>query len=223
MFTLTLPAAGARLDAVLAEAAADARFAVPAVATGDVTYQHEETVDVVPIVLLADGRTLRVEIGGVRALVRGSKALVWENGVLQARRDRPIIGSNVLFEDLAVFVPSLLHFPQISDDGFSGVVVTSAPRQPSVYELVVYTFAPAGGRLVGAKYYRDAVNNLVKRASWSEFTEVAGQARPQRMVMTDVAEPRTTTLTLVWSARPDLPRRLFTPASLAESSRALVD
>jgi hypothetical protein len=221
--TIALPAAAGRVHEVVAAAAAQARFAAPAVATGTVTYQHDETVDAVPIVVLAHRRTLRVEVGGVRALVRGSKALLYEDGAVRPRRDVAVVGSNVLFEDLAVFVPPLLHYPQISDDTGGSVVVTSAPRQPSVYELLVFTFAGDDASLVGAKYYRYAVNNLVKRARWSDFTDVAGQRRPQTMVVDGVENPHTTTLTLAWRARPDLPRRLFTASGLADASNAFVD
>jgi hypothetical protein len=222
VFSIAVPAAAGRVDDVVTMATAQARFAVPAVATGTVTLQNGEMVDAVPIVILAYRRTLRVEIGGIRALVRGNKALIYDDGAVRVRRDLPIIGSNVLFEDLATFTPTLLHYPQISDDAFSGVVVTSAPRQPSVYELLVYTFMPDDGRRVGAKYYRYAVNNLVKRARWTDFTDVAGQQRPQTMVMNGVETPAVTTITLLWSARPDLPRRLFTPAGLLEASNAFI-
>jgi hypothetical protein len=221
--TVAGPAAARRVGEVVATAAAQARFAVPAVATGTVTFQHDEMVDAVPVIMLAHRRTLRVEIRGVRALVRGSKALVYEHGTVQARRDLPIVGSNVLFEDLAIFAPPLLHYPQISDDAASGVVVTSAPRRPSVYELLVYTFMPDDGRRVGAKYYRYAVNNLIKRARWNDFTDVAGQRRPQTMVMNGVEDSSVTTITLEWRARPDLPHRLLTPDGLADPSNALFD
>jgi len=220
---IAVPAAAGRIDQVMAAAAAQARFAVPLVARGMVNYQHGDgTIDAEPITVLAHRRTMRVEIHGLRALVRGSKALVFGDGTTRVRRDLPLIGSNIIFEDLAVFAPPLLHYPQISDDTFSGVVVTSAPRRPSVYELLVYTFAPETERLVGAKYYRYAVNNLVKRASWTDFVEVAGQWRPRTMVMDGVEDRRITTITLNWRPRPDLPRRLLTAAGLSEPCNAFL-
>jgi hypothetical protein len=112
--TVAGPAAARRVGEVVATAAAQARFAVPAVATGTVTFQHDEMVDAVPVIMLAHRRTLRVEIRGLRALVRGSKALVYERGTVQARRDLPIVGSNVLFEDLTRVPNKLLRFEAVS-------------------------------------------------------------------------------------------------------------
>jgi len=221
--TLAMPAAASRVHDLLALVADGARFGTVAVAAGTLRVRDDDGEHTISVRVLARGRTLRVEAGGTTALVRGTKALVLQDGRPHVRRDVALGGSNVLLQDLAVFTTQTLHFPQISDDGPMGVVVTSAPRQPSIYALVVHTINPKHARITRTKYFRHAVNNLVKRSRFTDFVYVADGWRPQTSTWDGVDDTRASELTLVWRTGPTVPWRLFRPIGLAESSDGIFD
>jgi hypothetical protein len=155
---------------------------------------------------------------GLRALIRPDRIMVAENGkVAEAAAGQALADTNLLLEDLAVFIPGSLRVPQVSDSGPAGVVVTAAPATRSAYALLVHTIDPARSVILRTLYYRDSVSNLVKTRRNSAFEDVGGSPRPGEITMETVRGP-TTKLVLTWRAAADLPATLFEAGALERPS-----
>lgn len=168
--------------------------------------------------LCAHDDALYVEVkDGVRALVRPGKILVGDDGRSSPAPPKTAFAGDLLLEDLTPFTVASLAYPQVSDEGPSGTVVTSAPKGPSPYALLVYTIDPEQRAIVGVKYYEGSVSDLVKFRT-DEIVTVAGKPRPSSITVEQVAPPETTRLTLTWREAADTPAKLFTPEGLTAPS-----
>jgi hypothetical protein len=170
-------------------------------------------------VLLAWREVLYLETAaGFRALVRGSKAVVVQNGhVVRAPLRTQILGTDLLVEELP-FEGVALHFPQIQDEAPDGVVVSGAPEDKSLYVLIVRTIDPDQHVVLATKYYKDDIATLFKLRRDRAFTQVDGRWRPGEVEVQDFTEQSTTRLTFEWKAAPELPHALFTPEGLRRPS-----
>jgi hypothetical protein len=171
-------------------------------------------------ILLGRGDAVHVELrDGGRALVRPGVVLIAAEGrAVDAPLDARLGDTTLFLRDLAVFTPSTLALPQISDDGPTGMVVVSAPRGPSPYSLLVYTLDREKHVVVATKYYQDAINNLVKLRRDGGFAQVAGHWRPAEITVEDLLTKATTRLTLAWREAADAPAALFEPSGLTKPS-----
>src|SRR5262249_29850101 len=130
----------------------------------------------------------------------------------------PLPGSDLLLEDLAVFSPTLLKVPQVSDEGPTGVVITGAPAGRSARALIVLTIDPATHALVRAKYYERSISDLAAYRRDETFETIDGAVRPTSIVVERPRDGTSSRLTLGWRAAPELPRALCTPAGLRAAS-----
>jgi outer membrane lipoprotein-sorting protein len=213
------PACAEVLPELLAAVASSARFATPLRADVRIECGGCEGAGRQAI-FLGRGDTLYVEVkDGQRALVRPGHVLVTRDGkAVEAAAGQSFAGSDLLLEDLAVFVTSSLKVPQISDDGPAGVVVTSAPSAPSAYALLVHTIDRDHHTIVRTLYYSDLINNLSKTRRDTGWTEIGGSWRPAEMTVESVRQGTRTHLALVWHEAPDAPAALFEPGGLEKAS-----
>jgi hypothetical protein len=214
VLTAVVPTARAEsLAELLVTVGANARFETPARADVRIDAGGAEG----RAILLGRGDTLYVEVrDGLRALLRG-REVVLASGAKPP--GPPALGaSNVLLEDLAVFGPAALTFPQISDDGPAGVVVTGAPAGGSAWALLVHTIDRGRRAIVKTQYYQGTVSNLVKIRRDGGLVQVGGHWRPTEITVESFGEGRRTRLALAWRETPDAPARLFEPAGLAQPS-----
>jgi hypothetical protein len=220
---LSLVASIARAESVtelLAAAATNARFEPPARA--DLRIECEAGCERASLraALLGRGETVYVEVkDGVRALVRPGQVLIAEGGKAVVASDgRPLADTDILLEDLGVLAGSSLRFPQISDDGPTGVVVMGAPAARSTYALLVYTLDRSRGTIVKTQYYKDDVSTLAKIRRDGAFVQVGGHWRPTEMTLDTLRSGMTTRVSLTWKEAPDLSPALFEPAALERPS-----
>jgi len=152
---------------------------------------------------------------GVRALVRPGTVLLDDDGTAAPAPPATVVTGDLVLEDLTPFTVASLAYPQVSDEGPSGTVVTSAPAPAakSPYALLVYTIDPERGAIRGAKYYEGSVSDLLKFRT-DELVEVAGKPRPSVITLERVSPPRITRLRLKWREAPDVPASVFTPEGL---------
>src|SRR6266403_1128164 len=192
------------LAELLQAVAANARFASPARAD----------------VRIGRGDALYVEVkGGQRALIRPAQILVARRGkASEAAPGETLADTDVLLEDLAVFTPTALKQPQISDDGPAGLVVTAAPAGRSSYALLVNTIDRERRAIIRTLYYRDLINNLSKTRRDAAFARVGASWRPGEITVETVRQATKTHLTLSWREAPDVPDALFEPAGLGQPS-----
>src|SRR5262245_10085512 len=203
---------------LLAAVATNARFDVPARA--DVHISCSTGCEAHEAIFLGRGDALYVEVkDGARALVRPGDVLVTSGGPgTAAPLDARLADSGVLLRDLTVFTSGSLALPQISDDGPSGVVVTSGPAGRSPYVLLVLTIDRERRAIVKTQYYTDSIGHLAKIRRDGGFTQVSGRWRPAEVTVEAFDPGRTTHLTLAWREAPDTPARLFEPAGLEQPS-----
>jgi hypothetical protein len=203
----TAPAAGIR--ELLAAVAANATAPTPVCA--DVRI---ETPDEGRARLCARDDAVYVEVqGGLRALVRPGTILMADDGEATPAPPATAVAGDLLLEDLTPFTTASLAYPQVSDEGPSGTVVTSAPAGKSIYALLVLTIDPERAAVRGTKYYEGSVSDLVKFRT-DELVDVGGRPRPSVITVERVAPPRTTKLRLKWREAPDVPAALFTAEGL---------
>src|SRR2546429_472654 len=172
------------LPELLQAVATNARFASPARA--DVRIECGESCNATgtPAIFLGRGEVLYVEVrGGQRVLIRPGEILVAQGGKASAAAPgQTLADTDVLLEDLAVFTPSALKQPQISDDGPAGVVVTAAPAERSSYALLADTIDRERHVIIRTLYYRDLINNLSKTRRDAAFPRSGAswpRARPR--------------------------------------------
>lgn len=207
------------LAELLAAVSAGARFDPPARA--DV--RIESAAGPARAILVGRGDVVYVEVkDGLRALVAPAGIVVAGGERGTAAAARRLAGSDVLLEDLAVFRPAALAFPQISDDGPTGVVVTSAPAGPSNYALLVYTIDREKRAIVKTQYYTGTVGNLGKLRR-DTLVRIGEGWRPSEITVDAFQPPSTTRLTLAWRAAPDVPASLFEPGGLERPSGLTFD
>jgi hypothetical protein len=171
-------------------------------------------------ILLARGRRIYLETrSGTRALLSPGKTVVLRgHRVVRAAPDAALEGTDILLQDLAPFAASSLATPQVSDETPQRLVVTAAPAPPSPYVLLVHTIDREQDVIVQTKYYRDAINNLVKIRRDEGFAQVGGRWRPATIAVQSFRDSTTTGLALAWHEAPDAPAALFTPAGLRAPS-----
>jgi outer membrane lipoprotein-sorting protein len=171
-------------------------------------------------ILLARGTRVYLETrSGTRALLSPGKAVMLRGTrVVRAAPDAGLQGTDVLLQDLEPFGTRSLSTPQVSDETPERLVVTAAPTPPSAYVLVVHTIDRERDVILQTKYYRDAINNLVKIRRDDEFVQVGGRWRPGTIAVQSFREQTTTRLSLAWREAPDAPAVLFTPAGLRAPS-----
>jgi len=150
---------------------------------------------------------------GVRALVRPGTILLADGDTAVPAPPATVVTGDLVLEDLTPFTVASLAYPQVSDEGPSGTVVTSAPAGASPYALLVYTIDPERAAIRGAKYYQGSVSDLLKFRT-DELVEVAGKPRPSMITLERVVPPRVTRLRLKWREAPDLPASVFTAEGL---------
>lgn len=202
---------------LLAAVAERARFAAPALATGQLVHRSDAGETRLELRMAGRRGTVRVDVGADRALVRLGKALVRTGDAAPRLSDAAAIGdTNVRFGDLSIFAPRRLDVPQIVDQGPSETVVAAAPNGASPYTLLVFTIDPTRTVVTQVKYYEFAINNLVKRDKREEFVEIAGSPRPTHLTMWDVQGSGIGEISLVWRPAPALGREPFTRAGLAK-------
>jgi len=216
-------ATGARAESLpelLQAVATNARFAAAARADVRIECGGGCRAGGTPAIFLGRGDALYIEVkGGQRALVRPGRILVAQGGkASEAPPGQTLADTDVVLEDLAVFAPSALAQPQISDDGPAGVVVTAAPAGRSSYALLVNTIDRERHLIIRTLYYRDLINNLTKTRRDAAFARVGTSWRPGEITVESVRQATTTHLTLTWREAPDVPDALFEPAGLAEPS-----
>jgi hypothetical protein len=209
------PAGALDLPALLDGARQNARATVPVRA--DVVFTRGETRT--PAVLLLWRNVVYLETaGGFRALARGAKAVVVQDGhPARAPLRAQIPATDVLVEELP-FEGTPLAFPLIQDEPPDGVVVAGAPAGESLYVLIVRTIDPERHTVTVTKYYKDDIATLFKIRQDRGFVQVDGHWRPTEVEVQDYPAQSTTRLTLTWKVAPDLPRTLFTPAALRRPS-----
>ncbi len=219
MLCITAPALASEASDVLHAVAVEA--AAPRTLRADM---RVERAGVPPFdaVLLEHGRRRYLETRtGIRALLSPGKVVVVRGGqVTRADPGAPLDDAgNVLLEDLAPVGSRTLEVPQVSDAGIAGVVITGAPAPPTAYALLVFTIDPERHVILKTKYYREAINNLVKMSRVDSFTEVAGRTRPTAVTV-ETLRPRaqTTRLALRWREAPEIAAAVFTPAGLRAPS-----
>ncbi|HXJ36738.1 MAG TPA: hypothetical protein VMS22_22105 [Candidatus Eisenbacteria bacterium] len=208
------------LPVLLDLVARNARFPSPARADVRLERQDRGATTVVQVVMLGSGRTIYVETrDGTRALVRPGKVILRTGArVARSAPGARLAGSDVLFEDLAVFTPGLLKIPQVSDEGPTGTVVTGAPGLPSAWALIVLTIDPADHTILRTKYYERSISNLAAFGRNEDFQSVDGHQRPGRTTVEGTLDRTTTRLDLTWRSDPDIPHAVFTPAGLRGAS-----
>lgn len=211
-------AAAERVVELLTAVAANARFDPPARA--DVRLQSGPDA-ASQAILLGRGEAVYLEVkDGLRAIIRpGDIRVAGGSRPSATATGQQLSGTPLLLEDLTVFVPTLLKAPMISDDGPTGVVVTSAPTAPSAYALVVHTIAREHHTIVKTLYYQNSVSNLAKIRRDAAFVQVGGDWRPGEIRVDDVRQGTTARLVLTWRDAPDMPEALFEAASLEKPSR----
>ncbi|HYY06521.1 MAG TPA: hypothetical protein VE997_08080 [Candidatus Limnocylindria bacterium] len=215
-----LRARAASLPELLQAVAANARFDAPARADVRIACGEGCKASGTPAIFLGRGDALYVEVkGGQRALIRPGRILVAQDG--QAKEAAPgvtLADTDLLLEDLAVFTPTALRQPQISDEGPAGVVVTAAPAGRSSYALVVNTIDRERHAIIRTLYYRDLINNLSKTRHDAAFVRVGASWRPGEITVESMRQATTTHLTLSWREARDVPDTLFEPAGLERPS-----
>lgn len=217
LVALAPPAGAESLAELLTAVAANDRFETPARA--DVTIEPAGGAAPARAVFLGRGDALYVEVkDGLRALVRGSEIAVAGGATAADAPSRALPGGNVLLGDLAVFRVTSLRFPQISDDGPAGAVVTGAPAGPSPYALLVRTIDRERSTVVKTQYYTGSVSNLAKIRRDRGFVRVAGHWRPETIEVESLREGTRTKLALAWREAPDAPAALFEPPGLGSPS-----
>src|SRR5262245_21630897 len=166
------------LTDILAAVASAARFETPTRA--DVRVTCEPGCETRQVVLIGRGDALYVEVkGGQRALVRpGDVQVVAEGHTAAAALDARLGDTGILLRDLAVFTPASLALPQMSDDGPTGVVVTSGPAGRSPYVLLVHTIDPERRVIVKTQYYTESIGHLAKIRRDGAFTQIARHWHP---------------------------------------------
>ena len=203
---------------LLATVAANARFETPARA--DVRIECKGGCRAARAIFLGRADALYVEVqGGPRALIRPGAILVGSDGhAADAAPDARLGDTDVLLQDLAVFAPSSLQVPQISDDSPAGVVVTGAPTGRSPYVLLVHTI-DREQRVIGkTQYYRGSIGHLAAIRRDAGWVRVGGHWRPGEVAVESLDRDTTTRLTLTWRETPDAPAALFEPAGLERPS-----
>jgi hypothetical protein len=171
-------------------------------------------------ILLARGQRVYLETrSGTRALLSPGKTVVLRGRrVVRAAPDAALEGTDVLLQDLAPFSAGSLATPQVSDETPQRLVVTAAPTPPSAYVLLVHTIDRDDDVIVQTKYYRDAINNLVKIRRDAGFAQVGGRSRPATISVQSFRDSTTTALSLAWQEAADAPPVLFTAAGLRAPS-----
>jgi hypothetical protein len=214
------PARAEPLRALLDAVAANARFPSPTAADVRLERRRGETASNGRAVIVGNGRTIYVETpDGTRALVRSNKILVRAGTrIVRSPVGARLAGTDVLLEDLAVFSPSLMKVPQVSDEGPTGVVVTGAPAGPSARALIVLTIDPATHAIARAKYFERSISDLAAYRRDETFQTIDAHVRPTLIVVERPNDGTSTRLELGWRAAPELPRALFTPAGLRDPS-----
>src|SRR5215470_5384394 len=153
------PARAEGLAELLAAVGTNARFDAPARA--DVRIESSGAPG--RAILVGRGDALYVEVkDGLRALVRPGEIVVAGGAHGVAAGAERVAGSDLQLEDLVVFRPAALAFPQISDEETTSTVVTSAPAGPSNYTLLVLTVDRDKHAVVKTQYYAKTINELAK-------------------------------------------------------------
>ena len=171
-------------------------------------------------ILLARGRRVYLETrSGTRALLSPGKTVVLRGRrVVRAAPDAALEGTDILLQDLAPFAAGSLATPQVSDETPQRLVVTAAPTPPSPYVLLVHTIDRDQDVIVQTKYYRDAINNLVKIRRDEGFAQVGDRWRPATISVQSFRDSTRTGLSLAWHEAADAPAVLFTAAGLRTPS-----
>jgi hypothetical protein len=151
---------------------------------------------------------------GVRALVRPDRVVVAGGG----DGTQALAGTDLLLVDLTPFAADALRFPQVSDDGPAGTVVTGAPARASPYALLVHTIDAERAIVVKTQYYTGTVGNLTKIRRDGGWARVAGRWRPADIRVDGFPGGTHTTVSLLWREAPDAPAALFEPAGLEQPS-----
>ena len=205
---------------LLGDVAANARFPSSTRADVSIERQSADATANTTAILLGRGSTIYLETrDGQRALIHPGKVVVPERGRVRRAPVGTALGrTDVLLEDLAVFSPSVLKVPQISDETGGEVVVTGAPAGASSYVLLVFRIDRAWKAPVRTQYYTQSIGHLAKIRKEGQLVEVAGHWRPTTFVVEDVVERTATRLKLEWHPGADVPPVLFTPAGLRAPS-----
>ncbi len=206
------------LAQILDTVAAGARYGVPLQA--DLRIECTPACTTQRGVLLGRGDVVYVEArDGQRALVRPDGIHIAKDGhAVAASPDAALGDTGVLLRDLAVFTPASLALPQISDDGPTGVVITSAPTGRSPYVLVVHTIDRERHAIVKTQYYADSIGHLAKIRRDGDLTNLGGGWRPATVIVERFDPSRSTRIALTWRTAPDAPSTLFEPAGLETPS-----
>ena len=216
-----VPAPAASLSELLQAISAAERFPEPTRADVRIEYtQDDKTMPPGAAVFVGRGHTLYVETrDGTRALVRPSKILVPRGRhAVRATPGARLGTTGVLLEDLVPVTPWMLNFPQVSDEGPTGTVVTGAPAFPSVRALIVLTIQPEDRVVSRAKFFEKSITDLATFWRNEELVDVGGRPRPTRITVERPREFATTRLQLAWRAAPEAARTLSTPAGLRAPS-----
>jgi hypothetical protein len=106
----------------------------------------------------------------------------------------------------------------VSDNNRTEKVITLYASKGLPYVLFVIAFDKATLVPLVAKYYKDAMSNLVRVRKDSDHVMVGSRPRPRKMEITDYTENRTTTFDLQWRVLEETPRELVDPATFAEAA-----
>jgi hypothetical protein len=168
-------------------------------------------------------RQVYVELFGakLRVLALGPAALYVANDGKAggAKSDQPLARTTFTTEDWLPFSRERCAAMRIADLSAEQFTLVCEPRKPpSQYSLMVYKFDREKRAMRQALLYKDTMTNLVKMLRHDEFVLVAGQWRPQRIVLQDFKLRTKDELSLDWKPATPVPATLFDAKTFATAA-----
>lgn len=132
--------------------------------------------------------------------------------------DEPLAGTDLRAIEFFPFWDGDLSTAFISDSSRDEKTVTLYASDDVPYILFVITFDKTTLVPLSTKYFRDQMSNLVRLRRDSDHVMVGSRPRPQKIVITDYSENRTTKIDLTWRTLDAVPTELLNKGTFDKAS-----